>query len=65
MTAFIYINCPNCKVKIKIAAEKKYHDCPECKYEFRIDDLKIENIPSAKTATKESIFGKFTREQGL
>ncbi len=65
MTQFIYINCPNCKVKIKIDPEKKYHDCPDCKYEFKIDDLNKATAAKPSTTNGESIFGKFMREKGL
>jgi ribosomal protein L37AE/L43A len=34
---FVFINCPNCKTKIKIDRDKKYHDCEECKFEFCLD----------------------------
>ena len=46
MPEFIFINCPNCKTKIKIDREKKYHDCEECKHEFRIDQAELPEKPS-------------------
>ncbi|MDR1453112.1 MAG: hypothetical protein LBJ25_03960 [Candidatus Margulisbacteria bacterium] len=41
MSEFIFINCPNCQMKIKIDREKKYHDCEECKFEFRLDQVEL------------------------
>ena len=34
---FIYIECPNCKMKIKADKDKKYHDCEECGFEFCLE----------------------------
>jgi hypothetical protein len=41
MSEFVFIKCPNCKTKIKIDREKKYHDCEECKFEFRLDQVEF------------------------
>lgn len=65
MAKFIYINCPNCKVKIKIDAEKKYHDCPDCKYEFKLDEPPTIDHAKQTNTSGESVFGKFMREKGL
>jgi len=67
MPEFIYIKCPNCKVKVKIDKEKKYHDCPDCKYEFRIDQIsdQLNSSTNSGQAKKESIFGKFMKEKNL
>jgi len=65
MPEFIYVPCPNCKVKIKIDKEKKYHDCPDCKFEFRLDDLPEFKGDTKPAEKKESIFGKFIRENKL
>jgi hypothetical protein len=66
MPEFIYVQCPNCKIKIKIDKDKKYHDCPDCKYEFGVEQVSA-SPPAAKVAQekKESIFGKFLRENKL
>jgi len=50
MPEFIFINCPNCKTKIKIDREKKYHDCEECKYEFRSDQITLPEKTAAPGA---------------
>lgn len=66
MTEFTYVQCPNCKIKIKIDKDKKYHDCPDCKYEFRIEQLPpIAPVDKVAPQKKESIFGKFLRENSL
>ncbi|MDR1997267.1 MAG: hypothetical protein LBQ83_02965 [Candidatus Margulisbacteria bacterium] len=57
MPEFIYIDCPQCRVKIKIDREKKYHDCPECGLEFRSDQL---SLPE-KAAPGGSLLEKLTK----
>lgn len=66
MPEFIYVQCPNCKIKIRIDKEKKYHDCPDCKYEFQIGQVQpITPVSEVASEKKESIFGKFLRETQL
>ena len=63
MANYIYAQCPNCKIKLKLDADKKYHDCTDCKFEFRLED--VQPLPANNPAAaqpKESIFGKFLRE---
>lgn len=66
MPNFVFVQCPNCKLKIKIDQDKKYHDCPDCKFEFRIDQVAaIAPVNNVVPKPKESVFGKFLRENNL
>jgi DNA-directed RNA polymerase subunit RPC12/RpoP len=58
MSEFIFINCPNCRAKIKIDREKKYHDCEECKFEFRLEQVEPpDNAQSMMPQTKRPMSG--------
>ncbi|MDR2429166.1 MAG: hypothetical protein LBD62_05100 [Candidatus Margulisbacteria bacterium] len=54
MSEFVFINCPNCKTKIKIDRDKKYHDCEECKFEFRLDQAELPEDERGQTSEKTS-----------
>ncbi|MDR2431366.1 MAG: hypothetical protein LBD99_03830 [Candidatus Margulisbacteria bacterium] len=55
MPDFIFINCPNCKTKIKIDRDKKYHDCEECKFEFRLDQVADIEPPTGRSRSRRDV----------
>jgi Zn finger protein HypA/HybF involved in hydrogenase expression len=63
MSEFVFINCPNCKAKLKIDREKKYHDCEECKFEFRIDQAELPERGQGGTPQK-SLLEKLQKLRG-
>ncbi|GBR72576.1 hypothetical protein NO1_0085 [Candidatus Termititenax aidoneus] len=61
MSEFVFINCPNCKTKIKIDREKKYHDCAECKFEFRLDQVELPAAEQSQNVRPGSLLEKLQK----